>query len=330
VALTAGRVPRRPFGRTDLEVSCIGFGCGPTAGLMVRGSATERAAAVERALDLGIDYFDTAPIYGDTVSEQHLGETLHELRASVTLASKVALELPDLDDIRAAALGSVDATLRRLGAERLDVIQLHNRIGFQRAARSNTGVGALITPDDAMRVADAFDELRQQGKVRATGCCAYGGEPEAVAQVLDSGRFDAVLVQFSLANQSAFDRPSPPAGLNAAPVHNRLPSQSSFAIPGPPASLGAVPVRSSLGSESTFGGSDREGGLDYAGAGTRAARNGMAVVAIRTLEAGKLATKPNEAIRFVLRRLEIAAAVIGFSRIIHIEEAARAATMGAC
>ena len=282
MAAAARRVPRRTFGRTGLEVSSIGFGCGPTAGLMVRGSAAERAAAVERALMLGIDYFDTAPIYGETISEQHLGETLHELGASVTLASKVALELPELGDIRAAVLSSVEASLKRLKRDHLDVIQLHNRVGFDRAQRSNTGVGALITPDDALRVADAFDELRHQGKVRATGCCAYGGDPPAVAQVLHSGRFDAVLVQYSLANQSA------------------------------------------------FGGPALEGGLDYAGAGTRAAAKGMAAIAIRTLEAGKLASEPEDAIRFVLRSPEIATAVIGFSTIAHIEQAARAATMDAC
>ncbi|MBV8084945.1 MAG: aldo/keto reductase [Chloroflexi bacterium] len=275
-------VSRRPFGSTGLEVSSIGFGCGPTAGLIVRGSPGERAEAVARALALGIDYFDTAPIYGNTLSEQHLGVTLHELGATVTLASKVALDLLDLEDIHAAVLASVEASLKRLKRDALDVIQLHNRVGFQRAARSNTGVGALITLDDALRVADAFDELRRQGKVRATGCCAYGGDPPVVARVLDSGRFDAVLVQYSLANQSAFGGPAP------------------------------------------------EGGLDYAGAGRRAAHNGMAPIAIRTLEAGKLASEPEDAIRFVLRRLEIATAVIGFSTIAHVEQAARAATMDAC
>ena len=58
---------RRPLGRTGLSISEIGFGCGPTAGLMVRGDDKMRRDAVARALELGIDYFDTAPAYGDTL-----------------------------------------------------------------------------------------------------------------------------------------------------------------------------------------------------------------------------------------------------------------------
>ena len=69
---------RRPLGRTGLSVSEIGFGCGPTAGLIVRGDEKTRRDAVARALELGIDYFDTAPAYGDTLSEQYLGATLRD------------------------------------------------------------------------------------------------------------------------------------------------------------------------------------------------------------------------------------------------------------
>jgi aryl-alcohol dehydrogenase-like predicted oxidoreductase len=71
----------RVLGRTNLRVSALGFGCGNVGGLMVRGTPAERERAVARALDLGVNFFDTAPLYGDGVSEEHLGQTLQALRA---------------------------------------------------------------------------------------------------------------------------------------------------------------------------------------------------------------------------------------------------------
>ena len=63
----------RLLGRTGLKVSEIGFGCGNIGGLIIRGSFEEQLEAVRIALDLGINYFDTAPSYGDGLSETNLG-----------------------------------------------------------------------------------------------------------------------------------------------------------------------------------------------------------------------------------------------------------------
>src|SRR6267143_6957505 len=104
----------RRLGRTDIQVSEIGFGCGPTAGLMVYCTPAEQAAAVGRAFQLGITYFDTAPIYGEFVSEENLGRALQSAGIQPHIATKVALELPDLQDIGAATRKSVEDSLRRL------------------------------------------------------------------------------------------------------------------------------------------------------------------------------------------------------------------------
>ena len=72
----------RVLGRTNLRVSALGFGCGNVGGLMVRGTRAERERAVARALELGVNFFDTAPLYGDGVSEEHLGETLQASRGA--------------------------------------------------------------------------------------------------------------------------------------------------------------------------------------------------------------------------------------------------------
>src|SRR5919198_5158408 len=181
----------RQLGRTDIEVSEIGFGCGPTAGLMVYGTPEEQRVAAKRAYDLGITYFDTAPIYGDYVSEENLGRALHDAGIRPLIATKICLEMPDLDDIPAAVRRSVDDSLRRLRVDGVTVIQLHNRVGHARAVRSDLGVGALLTVDDVLGpVLETFRALRDEGKTRAIGCCAYGGELESVYQVVDSGAFD--------------------------------------------------------------------------------------------------------------------------------------------
>src|SRR5579875_3035081 len=77
--------------RTGLQVSVLGFGCGAVGGLMVRGEAAEQERAVARALELGINYFDTAPLYGNGESEKNLGRVLARLRPTLFLGTKVRL-----------------------------------------------------------------------------------------------------------------------------------------------------------------------------------------------------------------------------------------------
>src|SRR6185369_7516584 len=76
---------RRILGKTGVEVAVLGFGCGAVGGLMVRGTAADQERAVARALGLGINYFDTAPVYGNGESEKNLGRVLKTLRPSVVV-----------------------------------------------------------------------------------------------------------------------------------------------------------------------------------------------------------------------------------------------------
>jgi aryl-alcohol dehydrogenase-like predicted oxidoreductase len=209
----------RQLGHSDVEVSEIGFGCGPTAGLMVYGTPDEQRDAVRRAYDLGITYFDTAPIYGDFVSEENLGRALEAAGVRPVIATKVCLELPDLDDIPAAVRRSVEDSLRRLRVDDVSVIQLHNRVASARAARADLGVGALLTPDDVLGpVLDTLRALRTEGKTRAIGCCAWGGVLDSVNQVVDSGAFDTVLVGYSILNPTSGR--TPPSGFRGRDFGN--------------------------------------------------------------------------------------------------------------
>src|SRR5262245_65336641 len=104
----------RPLGNTGLTVSALGFGCGNVGGLMVRGTHEDQVAAVRRAMDAGITYFDTAPSYGNGLSETHLGEVLKELDAwdQVTVGTKLRVEPGE--DPAPAVRNSVIESLKRL------------------------------------------------------------------------------------------------------------------------------------------------------------------------------------------------------------------------
>jgi len=70
---------RRQLGKTGLEVSVLSFGCGAVGGLMTRGEPADQERAVARALELGINYFDSAALYGNGKSEENLGRVLAKL-----------------------------------------------------------------------------------------------------------------------------------------------------------------------------------------------------------------------------------------------------------
>ncbi len=75
----------RVLGKTGLRVSILGFGCGNVGGLMIRGEPRNRVHAVARAIEAGVNYFDTSPLYGDGQSERNLGQVLNELGADTEL-----------------------------------------------------------------------------------------------------------------------------------------------------------------------------------------------------------------------------------------------------
>src|SRR5260370_9478542 len=78
----------RVLGRTGLRVSALGFGCGDVGGLMVRGAPADRERGVARALELGINYLDTAPAYGSGESGKNLGQVLRALKPPVIGGTK--------------------------------------------------------------------------------------------------------------------------------------------------------------------------------------------------------------------------------------------------
>ena len=148
---------QRQFGRTDLRVSAIGFGCWEIGGAYGQIDETLFARAVHRACDSGINCFDTAEAYGMGVSEQALGRALGSRRKDVCVVTKVGVGYPEApnrrDSSRQRLMASIDTSLRNLGADHVDVYMVH--------------WPDINTPfEETMR---AMDDIVQQGKARYVG-----------------------------------------------------------------------------------------------------------------------------------------------------------------
>ena len=180
-----------------MRLSVLGFGCGAVGGLMVRGNPADQERAVARALEAGVNYFDTAPQYGDGESERNLGRLLEKLRpADAVIGTKVRLPGSAQGSISAGVSSSLEASLQRLGLEAVDILYLHNAITVTEGAESLSSCQVLE------EVVPAFEKLRQQGKVRFLGFTAIG-DTEALQKVIDARVFDGAQITYNMLNPSA-------------------------------------------------------------------------------------------------------------------------------
>jgi aryl-alcohol dehydrogenase-like predicted oxidoreductase len=193
----------REFGRTGLKLSILGFGCGAVGGLMVRGSPADQDTAIGKALDAGINYFDTAVQYGDGESEKNLGRILKARKpAGVVVGTKVRVPSQRAHEIEAVVTQSLDASLQRLGMQRVDIFHLHNPITL------NGGNESLSVTQVRDSVLPAFEKLRAAGKTRFIGITAVG-DTKALHQIIDLGAFNSAQVSYNMLNPSAAE-PLPP------------------------------------------------------------------------------------------------------------------------
>ena len=181
----------------SLEVSVVGLGCNNFGG---RLDAYGAEAVVRAAIDRGINFFDTADIYGATASEEILGRQLQGIRDRVVIATKFGMPL---DSERRGARPeyvhkALDASLRRLGTDRIDLYQLHE-------------------PDPDTPIGDTLDALNravEAGKVREIGCSNFSpGQLEQAAAASAEGGARFVSVQNHL---SILHRDPEQTGLDAA------------------------------------------------------------------------------------------------------------------
>lgn len=200
----------REIGATGLRISEIGFGCGDNAGLMISGTLQEQAAVANRAVELGINYFDTAAGYGDAQSETSLGTVLREIGVRPIINTKVEVTTAQTEDVAGAVIASVENSLRRLQVDYVDIVEIHNSPIHQRPAEF-TGwmpmyLHEYLGPKGAL---EGLERLRRDGKVRFFGLVNERPDVDLARELIDTGAFSMLNVQYNLINPTA-GRPRPP------------------------------------------------------------------------------------------------------------------------
>ena len=167
----------------SLHVSVVGLGCNNFGR---RLDAAQTAAVVDAALDAGINFFDTADVYGGGQSEEFIGRALGSRRNAVVIATKFGNRMEGQGSGASAAYvrQACEASLRRLGTDYIDLYQLHR-------------------PDPQVPIAEtlgALDELVRAGKVREIGCSNFSAEQIREAEAAHAGgaRFVSVQNEYSL------------------------------------------------------------------------------------------------------------------------------------
>ncbi len=167
----------RAFGRTGMDVSAIGFGCWEIGGGYGHFDESDVFKAVQRALDLGINLFDTAEGYGFGQSEEILGKALGTRRDEAIVVTKFGI-LKDDDDnwyrdsSRESALAAIDRSLKALGTDYVDVYLIH-------------------WPDKDMPLEEsmgALEEIVQAGKARFVGVSNF--RPDQIETCMETRRVD--------------------------------------------------------------------------------------------------------------------------------------------
>jgi myo-inositol catabolism protein IolS len=165
------------LGKTDIKVSSITFGCWEMGGTMWEFTDDENNInAVRQALDLGINSFDTAEVYGDGHSEEILGKALGSDRKNVIVATKVAPKNLRPKDIRKSAINS----LKRLKTDYIDLYYIH-------------WPNADLSMEDAM---GEMVRLKDEGLIRAIG--ASNHDLELLKTISKIGRVEAIQPEYSL------------------------------------------------------------------------------------------------------------------------------------
>jgi predicted aldo/keto reductase-like oxidoreductase len=182
-ALGAGdssRIPTRPFGKTGLEVSILGFGSGSR--FLMYEDEDKALGALSRALELGITYIDTAHAYGNGKSEERIGRLMPARRKEVVLATKLPGRKAD------EARRQLELSLNRLRTDRLDVLHIH-------ALRDEEDLAAIEAPDGVLK---ALYEARDQNVARAIGITCHAA-PAALKAALERHDFDCTQMALNAA-----------------------------------------------------------------------------------------------------------------------------------
>jgi aryl-alcohol dehydrogenase-like predicted oxidoreductase len=208
----------RKLGRTGLEVSEIGFGAWGIGADMWKGAEDETSlAAMRRAIELGVNFIDTAIVYGSGHSEKLVGQIKRE-HPEVIVSSKVNpanLEWPAKHttpaDVAFSAehlIARTEESLRNLGVEAIDVQQLHVW------SDSWVGQGSWL---------DGIERLKADGKIRFFGVSVNDAQPNSVLKLVETGLVDSVQVIYNIFDQAPEDDLFPACERRSVGVIVRVP-----------------------------------------------------------------------------------------------------------
>lgn len=182
---------KRVFGKTGFEVAPLGFG-GAEIGFE-KASQDVAAKLLNEALDAGLNVVDTAECYAD--SEELIGRAVSHRRKDFYLFTKTGHPEGFSNEKwdRATIVATLERSLKRMNTDHVDLLQLHS------CARSYLEKGECI---------EALEELKKAGKTRFIG---YSGDSDAALYAVNTGRFDALQISVSIADQEAIERVLPVA-----------------------------------------------------------------------------------------------------------------------
>jgi predicted aldo/keto reductase-like oxidoreductase len=179
----AHQIPFRTLGKTGLRVKAIGLG--GQALLEIKGQQKAAKYLIRKAVDLGINYFDTATMYGP--SREYLGKALKDVRQNIIIASKVR------DRTYSGAKKELDESFNLLQTDHIDIVQLH-------ALQNDKDLKAL-QKDGALQV---LREAQQAGKIRFIGITGHY-DPDILIKFMNIYDFDTVLMAMNPV-ASVFDK----------------------------------------------------------------------------------------------------------------------------
>ena len=177
------------LGRTGVTVSRLGFGGAPAGLTNYLGQYTPADAqqrreviqAIQRAFELGMTYFDTAPGYGNGESESIFGEALAGLGDKVFVATKISAHVQNVRQ-------SVESSLQRLKRDALDLLQIHGSSYSHAQADAYFASGGML---------EQMERLKAEGLIRAIGFTTEDNNP-AVYRFIASGKFDVIQLCYNL------------------------------------------------------------------------------------------------------------------------------------
>lgn len=310
----------RSLGRTGIGVSSVSFGAGPVSGLLTGDQIDRHDAVVAKAIELGVNWFDTAATYGNGNSERHLGDSLARLKSDRQLhvATKVRVNLTNETDLRPLVVASVKESLSRLKHDRVTLLQVHNSITWNRNDQPTS-----ITPEDVLGphgLLEGMQQVRAAGLVDHFGLTGIG-DADALRTVIRSRKFATIQAPFHLLNPSALrttpeSRCDPDYGGFLRTAHEMEMGIFAIRVFAAGALLGAEPSAHTL--KTPFFPLDlyqRD-----------VARSNQLMTKLNSsdwpLENGTAPEKLGEvAFRYVLSQPEITSAIVGFGAVDHVASA---------